>query len=210
MSKEAINKRYTFLSEKTCCISCGGAIDYAKAIQDEVCVDLGSGRGNDVVRLANQVGEKGFVYGVDISKGMIAKAERTLSELGITNAKILYADLEQLPLEDNSANVVISNCTINHAENKQAVWNEVFRILKPNGRFVVSDIYATHPIEAKYKNDPEAVAECWAGAVTRVEYFAMLEKAGFSDIQVLEESKPYAKGKTEVASITIYGKKKSK
>ena len=207
MNIDAINKRYTYLSEKTCCLSCGGALNHVQARAGEVCVDLGSGRGNDVVRLAETVGAKGYVYGIDISEGMIAKARATLEKFDVNNAEILYADLEKLPLPQNTADAVISNCTINHAADKQAVWNEVYRILKPHGRFVVSDIYATAPIADEYRNDPDAVAECWAGAVTRAEYFEMLEKSGFSDIEILEESCPYAKGKAEVASITITGKR---
>ncbi len=204
----AINDRYSVLSEKACCLSCGGAINHAKAKAGEVCLDLGSGRGNDVIRLAEEVGEKGYVYGIDISEGMIAKAKANLEKFEIGNAEILNADLENLPIDDSTVDVVISNCTINHASNKQAVWNEVYRILKPGGRFIVSDIYAILPIADEYRNDPMAVAECWAGAVTRGEYLIMLEEAGFVDIQILEESEPYAKGKAEVASWTIKGKKK--
>ena len=203
----AINDRYSVLSEKTCCLSCGGAINHAKAQKAEVCVDLGSGRGNDVIRLAEEVGEEGYVYGIDISEGMIAKANVNLKKFEIGNAEILKADLENLPIDDNKVDVIISNCTINHATNKQAVWNEVYSILKPGGRFVVSDIYSTSPIADEYRNDPVAVAECWAGAVTRAEYLLMLEEAGFGDIQILEESEPYAKGQAEVASWTIKGKK---
>ena len=203
----AINDRYSVLSEKTCCLSCGGAINHAKAQKAEVCVDLGSGCGNDVIRLAEEVGEEGYVYGIDISEGMIAKAKTNLEKFEITNAKILKADLENLPIDDNKVDVIISNCTINHATNKQAVWNEVYRILKPGGRFVVSDIYSTSPIADEYRNDPVAVAECWAGAVTRAEYLLMLEEAGFVEIQILEESAPYAKGQAEVASWSIKGKK---
>jgi len=103
--------------------------------------------------------------------------------------------------------LVISNCTINHASDKPAVWSEVYRILKPGGRFVVSDIYATQPIADEYRNDPVAVAECWAGSVTRAEYLTMLERAGFIEIKIYEESEPYAKGQAEVASFTISGKK---
>lgn len=203
----AINQRYTYLSETTCCLSCGGAINYAKPRPGEVCVDLGSGRGNDVIKMAEEVGEAGFVYGIDISEGMIAKAEANLAKFEVSNAKILKAELEHLPLEIDSVNCIISNCTINHATNKMAVWNEVFRILKPGGRFVVSDIYATSPIPDQYRNDPEAVAECWAGAVTRDEYLTMLEEAGFRNIRIFEESKPYPKGQAEVASFTVSGEK---
>lgn len=205
--KEAINERYTSLSETACCLSCGGAINYAKAVSGEICVDLGSGKGNDVIRLAEEVGELGFVYGIDIADGMIAKANVNLAKFDVKNASILKAELDSLPFEDNMVNLVISNCTINHATNKPAVWSEVYRILKPGGRFVVSDIYAIAPIDEKYRTDPEAIAECWAGAVTRAEYLMMLEEAGFKNIHIFEESKPYPKGQAEVASLTIAGNK---
>jgi len=207
MITEAINERYSSLSETSCCLSCGGAINHAKPQPGETCVDLGSGRGNDVIRLAEEVGMKGFVFGIDISEGMIAKANLNLEKFEVQNAKILKAELESLPLQNNSVNLVISNCTINHASDKPAVWGEVFRILKPGGRFVVSDIYATQAIADQYRNDPEAVAECWAGSVTRAEYLTMLEAAGFTDIKIFEESEPYAKGQAEVASFTISGRK---
>jgi len=207
MITEAINERYTSLSETSCCLSCGGAINHAKPQPGETCVDLGSGRGNDVIRLAEEVGETGFVFGIDISEGMIAKAIANLEKFEVQNAKILKAELESLPLRNDSVNLIISNCTINHATDKPAVWSEVYRILKTGGRFVVSDIYATQPIADEYRNDPAAVAECWAGSVTRAEYLTMLEKAGFTDIKIFEESEPYAKGQAEVASWTISGKK---
>lgn len=207
MITEAINERYTQLSETSCCLSCGGAINHAKPQVGEVCVDLGSGRGNDVIRLAEEVSDTGFVYGIDISEGMIAKAKANLEKFEVKNAEILQAKLENLPLDDNSVNLVISNCTINHATNKQAVWNEIYRILKTDGRFVVSDIYATSTIANEYRNDPAAIAECWAGAITKEEYLTMLEAAGFKNLLVYEESAPYEKGKAEVASWTISGRK---
>jgi len=204
----SINERYTNLSETTCCLSCGGAINHAGVQPGEVCLDLGSGRGNDVIRMAEEAGENGFAYGIDLSDGMVKKARTNLDKFGVTNAEIIQSEMESLPLNDNSVDVTISNCTINHSSNKEAVWSEVFRVLKPGGRFVVSDIYATAPIADEYRNDPQAVAECWAGAVTRVEYLTMLEETGFTNIKILEESEPYAKGMAEVASFTVYGEKK--
>ena len=204
----SINKRYTNLSETTCCLSCGGAINHAGVQPGEVCLDLGSGRGNDVIRMAEEAGENGFAYGIDLSDGMVKKARTNLEKFGVTNAEIIQSEMESLPLNDNSVDVTISNCTINHSSNKEAVWSEVFRVLKPGGRFVVSDIYATAPIADEYRNDPQAVAECWAGAVTRAEYLTMLEETGFTNIKILEESEPYAKGMAEVASFTVYGEKK--
>ena len=203
----SINERYTNLSETTCCLSCGGAINHAGVQPGEVCLDLGSGRGNDVIRMAEEAGENGFAYGIDLSDGMVKKARTNLDKFGVTNAEIIQSEMESLPLNDNSVDVTISNCTINHSSNKEAVWSEVFRVLKPGGRFVVSDIYATAPIADEYRNDPQAVAECWAGAVTRAEYLTMLEETGFTNIKILEESEPYAKGMAEVASFTVYGEK---
>jgi ubiquinone/menaquinone biosynthesis C-methylase UbiE len=209
MNYTEINKRYSDLAESTCCLSCGGALNYAEAGMNEVCVDLGSGRGTDVLRLAENVGIDGFVYGIDISDGMIQKAISTASRLGITNVNFIQSPLERIKLSDSIADLIISNCTINHATDKQAVWNEVFRILKKGGRFVISDIYAADPVPEVYKNDPVAIAECWAGSVTRDEYLEQLKVAGFSSIRIIEESAPYEKGKVMVSSWTIAGEKPS-
>lgn len=205
MITEAINERYTQLSETTCCLSCGGAINYAKPQPGEICVDLGSGRGNDVIRMAETVGEAGHAFGIDISEGMIAKANANITKFEVTNATILQAELEKLPFENSSVDLIISNCTINHSLDKQSVWNEVYRILKTGGRFVVSDIYATKEIAKEYREDPVAIAECWAGAETKDQYMKMLKLAGFHEIHIYEESASYAKGKAEVASFTISG-----
>ncbi len=207
MEYTEINKRYSELAETACCLSCGGAINYSQAAEGEICVDLGSGRGTDVLRLAEEVGDKGFAYGIDISDGMIRKAQSTAANLEIANVKFLQSPLEQINLGDELADLVISNCTINHASDKQAVWNEVFRILKKGGRFIVSDIYSSSPVPEEYRNDPVAISECWAGSVTREEYFEQLTKAGFTSISILEESAPYEKGKIMVSSWTIAGEK---
>lgn len=209
MNTVQINKRYSELAESNCCLSCGGAIDYAEPQKGEVCVDLGSGRGTDVLRMAETVGPEGFSYGIDISDGMLEKARATAEKVGATNVKFIKSVLEKLELPNQVANLVVSNCTINHASDKQAVWNEIFRILKKGGRFVVSDIYSTTIVPDEYRNDPVAVAECWAGAVTREEYMKTLEKAGFTSVQILEESAPYEKGKIHVSSFTVAGKRPS-
>ena len=204
-----INKRYSELAESTCCLSCGGAINYSEARPGEICVDLGSGRGTDVLRLAENVGRTGFVYGIDISDGMIQKATGTASRIGITNVEFIHSPLERIKLGDNIADLIISNCTINHASDKQAVWNEVFRVLKKGGRFVISDIYALDQIPEEYRRDPAAIAECWAGSVTRDEYLEQLSVAGFSSVRIIEESTPYEKGKVMVSSWTVAGEKPS-
>ncbi|MDA3894126.1 MAG: methyltransferase domain-containing protein [Salinivirgaceae bacterium] len=209
MDTEQIQIRYSVLAQDdNCCLSCGGAIDHSKAKPGEVCVDLGSGRGTDVLRLAEEVGETGFAYGVDVSDGMLKKAEKNAKKLGVTNVKFIKSELEDIKIESNSVNLVISNCTINHASNKFKVWSEIERILKNSGRFVVSDIYSIGEVPDEYRNDPQAVAECWAGATTKQVYLDTLAKVGFKDIEIVEESAPYSKGQIEVASFTISGKKK--
>ena len=208
INTDQIQVRYSKLAEETCCLSCGGAIDYSKVKPGEVCVDLGSGRGTDVLRLAEDVGDNGFVYGIDVSDGMLKKAEKNAKKLGVENVKFLKSELENIKLESETANLVISNCTINHADDKYQVWSEVNRILKKSGRFVVSDIYSIDEVPEEYRNDPTAVAECWAGAVTKQEYIDTLTLVGFIDIEIIEESAPYEKGKIEVASFTITGRKK--
>jgi len=206
MDYKEINIRYSALADESCCLSCGKAIEYAKAQPGEICVDLGSGRGTDVLRLAEDVGNYGFVYGIDISDGMVQKAQTMANKLSIENVKFIKSNLESLPIESKAVDLVISNCTINHSIDKQKVWYEIARILKNGGRFAISDIYSTLQVPEKYKNDPQSVSECWAGAVTRDVYLEQLKNAGFTDIKIIEESKPYAKGEIEVCSFTIQGK----
>jgi arsenite methyltransferase len=207
MEYTEINKRYSELAEKNCCLSCGGALNLADIHQGEVCVDLGSGRGTDAIRMASATGPEGMVYGIDISEGMIRKSVDTAKKLGVTNVSFIQSTLENIKLDNNIADLVISNCTINHSNDKRAVWSEIYRILKNGGRFVVSDIYSIEPVPEEYKSDPVAVSECWAGAVTRDKYLEDLQIAGFSSIKVIEESEPYEKGKIRVASWTISSQK---
>jgi arsenite methyltransferase len=200
-----INKRYSELAESICCLSCGGAVNHSDAKPNEICVDLGSGRGSDVMRLAEIVGPGGYVYGIDISEGMIKKSVDTSKRLGVSNVNFIQSTLEKINLKSEIVDLAISNCTINHSSDKQSVWNEVFRILKHGGRFVVSDIYSLNPVPEEYKNDPVAISECWAGSVTRNKYLEHLQNAGFTSINIIEESEPYEKGKVMVASWTIAG-----
>ena len=200
-----IENRYNELAESSCCLSCGGAVDLAVPQKGEVCVDLGSGRGRDVLRLAQEVGPEGFAHGIDTAEKMLVRARREAEKLGIENALFHDAELHSTGLADGSVDLVISNCTINHAPDKDAVWAEIFRILKAGGRFVVSDIYSTADVPTEYRDDPDAVAECWAGAVTRDEYLDTLRRTGFEAVQILEESAPYEKGAIQVASVTMAG-----
>lgn len=203
MNTIEIAGRYSALANDSCCLSCGGAVDKSEAKLNEVCIDLGSGRGTDVLRLAEEVGEDGFVFGIDVTEEMIRKATATASKMGVENVRFILADLEQIPLDNEIAHLVISNCTLNHVRNKTKVWAEIYRLLKNGGRFVISDIYSNEPVPEEYANDPIAVAECWAGSITKSEYIDIIKTSGFKDFQILEESQPYPKGKIEVSSFTI-------
>jgi len=205
---QKINSRYSSLAESSCCLSCGGAINHCDIKPGDVCADLGSGRGNDVMRLADLAGESGFAYGIDMSDGMLEKARKSAHKFGIKNVDFIRSELEELKLENDSIDVLISNCTLNHADDKDLVWKEIFRVMKNGGQFVVSDIYSTETVPEKYRNDPQAVAECWAGAVTRGEYIGTLKNAGFPDFEIIEESDPYPKGEIHVSSWTIKGIKR--
>ncbi len=209
MNTIEIERRYSDLAEKECCLSCGGAIDRSAAVEGEVCIDLGCGKGTDLIRLRESVGERGFVYGVDISEGMLSKAQKSIDKFQYTNVRLIRSELEQLPIDSFAADLVISNCAINHAKDKRAVWSEIHRVLKRGGRFVVSDIYAMDPVPQEYADDPVAVSECWAGAITKDVYMKILTEQGFKNVRIEEESKPYEKGKIVVASFTVSGKRSS-
>jgi ubiquinone/menaquinone biosynthesis C-methylase UbiE len=203
----AIEARYGELAESDCCLSCGSAVRSCAPKPGQVCVDLGSGRGTDVLRLAEAVGPTGRAFGIDLSDAMLQKARRTAEKLGVTNATFFRSTFDRIALPDDSVDWVVSNCALNHAEDKAAVWREIARILKHDGAFVVSDIYAVGEIPPEYRDDPEAVAECWAGAVPKEEYLAHVAAAGFVGVRILEESTPYEKGKATVASFTLSGTK---
>ncbi len=158
-----------------------------------------------MIRLAEKVGPAGHAYGIDVTDEMLIKARKSAAKLGVKNATFLRADFEAINLPDESVDWVTSNCALNHASDKARVWREIARILKRGGRFIVSDIYAIDPVPDEYRNDPAAVAECWAGAVTRDEYLAHIREAGLGDVRVVDESAPYEKGRVRVASFTVLG-----
>jgi len=205
--KESINIRYSKLAEKSCCLSCGGAYSYARVQEGETCLDLGSGRGLDVIRMSEDTGPSGFAYGVDIADGMLEKAKRNAEKFNISNVEFVKSELDNLPFDNDVIDVAISNCTINHAKDKLAVYKEIHRVLSKDGRIVISDIYSVGEVPPEYARDPQAVAECWAGAITKEKYIHILNQAGFKEMTIAEESDPYPKGKIKVSSFTFIAKK---
>lgn len=202
--KTAVQDRYTGLA--ACCspLSCGAALDKAAPARGEVFVDLGCGRGQDVIRAAGRVGSSGEAVGIDISEGMLEKARASVPPF-LQNVRFVSSDLEKLDLPDRFAHVLISNCTINHAPDKLAVYREIFRVLRDGGRFVVSDVIAERELPEDVRSDPKAWAACYGGAITEPEYMRAVHEAGFRRVEVLTRSEPYEKGSVMVRSLTIRG-----
>lgn len=161
---------------------CGNPTALAELKQGEVVLDLGSGAGLDVLLSARRVGLQGKAYGLDMTDEMLSVARANQANAGIENAEFLKGHIEEIPLCDNSVDVIISNCVINLSGDKDKVLGETFRVLKPGGRFAVSDIVLKKPLPAKVQNDMLAWAGCIAGALLEDEYHEKLAKAGFSDI----------------------------
>jgi len=201
---EAVKGRYGALASSCCSLSCGSALDLAAPRPGEVLVDLGCGRGADVVRAAGRVGASGLAIGVNGNDDMLAAARASVPPF-LGNACFVKSDIAALDLPDGTADVVISNCTINHARDKEAVYREIFRVLSPGGRFVVSDVVAERELPAPVREDPAAWAACYGGAVPEEEYLGAMRRAGFRAIEVLERSDPYQKGGVTVLSLTVRG-----
>jgi ubiquinone/menaquinone biosynthesis C-methylase UbiE len=202
----ALQQRYDALAgQPATSLSCGGAADLAQPGPGQVCVDLGCGRGRDLVTLARAVGPTGRVIGLDASPRMVEAARARAAEEGLTHVTARQCPLEALDLPDASVDLVVSNCALNHAADKRRVWSEIARVLRPGGRFVVSDIYAVEPIDPAWRQDPVAVAECWAGAETRADYLGQIAAAGLVGLEILSEKAPYRKQHALLSSFTLRG-----
>lgn len=176
-------------------LGCGNPQAIAQLKKGEVVVDLGSGAGFDVFLAATQIGPKGLAVGVDMTHEMIAKARQNAVKGNFTNAEFRLGEIEHLPVADNFADVIISNCVINLSPEKQQVFNESFRVLKPGGRIAVSDVISLGVIPDYIRHDMALYASCISGASTKQEVEEMLAKAGFSEINVTPkgESKEFIK-----------------
>jgi len=204
--ESAIAARYAPLAAACGSLSCGAALDRAAPAPGETVVELGCGRGQDVVRAAALVGPLGLAIGIDLSEEMLAAAAR-LGERA-ANVRFVRSALAPLELPDGSTDVVVSNCAINHAPHKEAVYREIHRVLRPGGRFVVSDVVAERELPEAVRNDPAAWAACYGGAIPEADYLAAARRAGFDDATVLERTEPYDKGGVRVLSLTLHGTKR--
>ncbi len=169
-------------------LGCGNPIALASIREGEVVLDLGSGAGFDCFLASKKVGPKGKVIGVDMTEEMVARARANASKGGYKNVEFRLGEIEKLPVEDGSVDLVISNCVINLVPDKMAAFKEAHRVLKPGGRLMVSDIVLLGELPDFIRESVEAYVGCVAGAALRDEYLDSIGSAGFEDVRVIDES----------------------
>lgn len=168
-------------------LGCGNPTALALLKEGETVLDLGSGAGFDAFLAAKKVGSTGKVIGVDMTDEMLEKANENISNGSYTNVEFRKGDIENLPIDDNSIDVIISNCVINLAPDKKRVFSEAYRVLKTGGKLMVSDIVLSKPLPEDLKNDKDLLIGCISGAILKKDYLKLMEEAGFSEIQIHKE-----------------------
>ncbi len=206
-------------------LGCGLPTNFAKIKKGNTVVDLGSGAGNDCFVARAETGETGKVIGIDFTEAMIEKARANVKKLGYNNVEFRQGDIEKIPITANVADVVVSNCVMNLVPDKPKAFSEVFRILKPNGHFSISDIVIIGDLPEKIKTAAEMYAGCVASAIQKEEYLKIIQDAGFKNLSLQkekaiivpddilknylneEEIKVYKNSDTRIFSITVYAEK---
>ena len=208
-------------------LGCGLPTQFAKIKKGDVVIDLGSGAGNDCFVARAETGDTGKVIGIDFTPAMIEKARLNAEKLGYNNVEFRQGDIENMPVTANTADVIVSNCVLNLVPNKEAVFSEIYRVLKVGGHFSISDIVLIGELPDKIKSAAEMYAGCIAGATKKEEYLGYIEKACFKNI-TLQKEKPiiipddilknyltaaeiteYKSKPTAIYSITVYAEKRS-
>ncbi len=169
-------------------LGCGNPVALASLKEGETVLDLGSGGGIDVFLAAKKVGVKGKAIGVDLTEEMIRRAKNTASKYGYKNVEFHLGEMERLPIEDSTVDVVISNCVINLSPDKEKVFKEAHRVLKPNGRIMISDLVTEGELPAEIRKSFEAWAGCVAGALEKSQYLETIRRAGFKNVKIVSES----------------------
>ena len=169
-------------------VGCGNPVALASLKEGETVLDLGSGAGLDCFLAGQKVGSTGNVIGVDMTPEMVARARRSAEKGGYINVEFRLGEIENLPVDDNSIDVVISNCVINLSPDKKKVFLEAFRVLKPGGRMMISDIVLTRELPATVKESVEGYHACVSGAMVRDEYLHCIETGGFQAIKVIDQT----------------------
>lgn len=206
-------------------LGCGLPTKFAHISEGDTVVDLGSGAGNDCFVARQLTGEKGKVMGLDMTEKMNEKATNNAAKLGYENVDFVLGDIEDMPFEDNLADVVVSNCVLNLVPDKQKAFAETYRILNPGGHFSISDVVTSGNLPESLKEDAEMYAGCVAGAINRDEYLAIVKETGFKNLKVQKEkkidlpeellskylsageAKEFSESETGIFSITLYAEK---
>ena len=208
-------------------LGCGLPTEHARMKQGDTVVDLGSGAGNDCFVARSVVGDAGQVIGVDMTSAMIDKARQNARKLGYSNVEFRYGEIEDLPLKDNVADVVVSNCVLNLVPNKERAFQETYRILKPGGHFSISDVVLRGNLPDGLRENAELYAGCVSGALAQEDYLRIVREAGFQRVQVQQEKRitlsdellgeflppeeieRFKKSEVGIYSITVYAEKPS-
>jgi ubiquinone/menaquinone biosynthesis C-methylase UbiE len=206
-------------------LGCGLPTQFAMINKGDVVIDLGSGAGNDAFIARHETGETGKVIGIDFTPAMIEKARRNAEARGFNNVEFRQGDIEKMPVTSNVANVVVSNCVLNLVPNKDGVFKEIYRVLKPNGHFSISDIVLVGELPPAIKNAAEMYAGCVAGAIQKEEYLKLIEDNSFMNVRIQKEKKiivpddilqnylseeeihSFKQSGTGIYSITVYAEK---
>lgn len=206
-------------------LGCGLPTAFAKIKKGDTVIDLGSGAGNDCFIARAETGEDGKVIGIDFTEAMIRKAKANAEKSGYRNVEFRLGDIEQIPVSDNTANVIVSNCVLNLVPDKNAVFKEIYRVLKPGGHFSIADVVLTGTLPPPLQHEAELYAGCVAGAIQKEEYMSLIAKNAFVNI-VVQKEKPivlpddilqkyvsaaelaaFRTGGTGIFSITVYAEK---
>lgn len=206
-------------------LGCGLPTAFAQIQKGDTVIDLGSGAGNDCFIARHETGAEGKVIGVDFTEPMIDKARINADKLGYNNVEFRYGDIENMPVADDVADVIVSNCVLNLVPNKQQVIAEIFRVLKPGGHFSISDIVLNGDLPTALQEDAEMYAGCVSGAIQKEEYLGYIQSQGFANMTIqkekaidipddilskylnTEELDQFKKGTTGIFSITVYAEK---
>ncbi len=207
-------------------LGCGLPTQFAKIKKEDTVIDLGSGAGNDCFIARADTGESGRVIGIDFTPAMIERARINAEKLGFNNVEFRQGDIEKMPVSSNVADVIVSNCVLNLVPNKNGVFQEIFRVLKPGGHFSISDIVLVGELPKKIRKTAEMYSGCVTGAIQKQQYLEIIQQTGFKDLAIqkekaivlpddllssylsLQEIDQFRQSGSGIYSITVYAAKK--
>jgi arsenite methyltransferase len=176
-----------YVKEADYALGCGIPTKFANIKEGDTVLDLGSGAGNDVFIAAKITGDNGKVIGLDMTEAMVSKADQNKEKLGINNVEFRLGDIEDMPVDNNSIDVVLSNCVMNLVPDKEKAFSEMYRVIRPGGHFTISDIVITGDLPDKVRHAAEMYAACVSGAVIKEEYLKTIQDCGFTNVRILKE-----------------------